>query len=283
MNTALAILLVLLALVGGAALWAQRRLASMSTKEKKALLKSSLNNVFVWFEDKGLLERTPAFDPDFLQKYPKLRLLEDHYEDVRNECLELLRIKEKLTDVSVLGGAYTQAGIHVIDWKSFMFKSGKFIESNCAMAPRTAALLRQIPGVYTAFFSILEPHQYITPHWGYYKGFLRYHLGVLIPDDNAGGECWLRVNGDLQANRERDPSRIEEGEVYHWKNGEGIVFDDNYLHDAANGSSQIRVVLWIDLRRKMPWYLQAFNLLTLFVAHREKSVKRIRENTRVQA
>ena len=35
-----------------------------------------------------------------------------------------------------------------------------------------------MPGVYTAFFSVLEPHQHLVPHWGYYKGFLRYHLGV---------------------------------------------------------------------------------------------------------
>jgi len=270
----------LLAAAGGG-LWLARRLARMTPKEKKALLKTKLNGVFIWAEDIGLLQRTPAFNRDYLRDYPKLRLLEYEYEAVRDECLALLGIKEKLTDISVLGGAYTQAGIHTIRWKSFMFKSGRFIESNCELCPKTASVLKQIPGVYTAFFSILEPRQYITPHWGYYRGFLRYHLGVIIPDDNRDRTCRLRVNDDPVANRERDAAAIEEGEVYYWRNGEGVIFDDNYLHDAANDSDGIRVILWLDLRRKMPFYLQWFNMLCLAIAHREPSVRRIRENARI--
>ena len=282
MTTFLTILGGLAAVLAAVALWAAWRIQHMSTKEKKALLKQTINSVFIWFEDKGLLEPTAAFMPDYERAYPKLKLLEEGYEDVRAECEALLEIKDKLVPTSVLGGAYTQAGIHVIKWKTFMFKSGKFIEPNCARAPKTAAILKQIPGVYTAFFSIVDPDQYITPHWGYYKGFLRYHLGVVIPNNNANGECWLRVNSDPEANRLRNPDAIDKGEVYYWKNGEGIVFDDNYLHDARNASDQIRVVLWLDMRRPMPWYLQAFNLFCLAIAHREKSVQRIRENSLVQ-
>ena len=264
-------------------LWGRARLESMTTKEKKALLKKTINSIFTYFEAKGLLPRTPAFDRDYLRTYPALRLLEENYDVIRRECLHLLDFKDKLTDISAMGGRYTQAGIHTIKWKTFMFKSGEFIEPNCRLAPGTAALLRRIPGMYTAFFSVLEPHQQITPHWGYYKGFVRYHLGVVIPNNNAAGECYLRVNGDADDNLRRDPSLIDKGEVYYWKNGEGIVFDDNYLHDAANNSDQIRVVMWLDLRRKMPFYLQLFNMFCLAVAHREKSVRRIRENALVGA
>ena len=52
-----------------------------------------------------------------------------------------------------MGGNYTEAGIHTIQWKAFVFKSGRFIEENCALAPRTTELLRAIPGLYAAFFS----------------------------------------------------------------------------------------------------------------------------------
>jgi beta-hydroxylase len=183
--------------------------------------------------------------------------------------------------MSAMGGSYTQAGIHTAQWKTFMFKSGEFIEENCARCPETAALLRQIPGVYTAFFSVLDPHQHVVPHWGYYKGFLRYHLGVVIPGNNEDRSCYLRVNGDPHDNALRDPSLVRKGETYYWKNGEGIVFDDNYLHEAENGSDQVRVVLWIDLRRRMPFYLQLFNMLCLAVAHRDSSVKKIRRNALV--
>lgn len=282
MSTFGVVLLSFFTAVGVISLWAFWRIRRMTTKEKKAFFKQGINSVFTWLEDRGLLQPTPAFIPDYLRLYPQLQLLADGYEDIRAETEALLQIKHKLTDVSALGGAYTQSGIHVIQWKSFMFKSGKFIDANCARAPKTAAMLKQIDGLYTAFLSILEPDQYITPHWGYYKGFLRYHLGVVIPNNNANGECWLRVNDDPEPNALRDPAAIEEGEVYYWKNGEGIVFNDNYLHDARNSSDEIRVVLWLDLRRRMSWYLQIFNILCLEIVHREKSVKQIRTNTLIE-
>ena len=57
---------------------------------------------------------------------------------------------------------------------------GQFIPENEARAPKTAALIRQIPDVYNAFFSVLEPHQHIDPHWGHYKGYVRLLLLLRI-------------------------------------------------------------------------------------------------------
>jgi aspartyl/asparaginyl beta-hydroxylase (cupin superfamily) len=255
-----------------------RRLEALSDKEKKRLVKKTINDVFTWFEARGWLPRTPAFQRDYLRDYPSLRRLEEGFPAVREECLALLEVKDRLTDMSAMGGRYTEAGIHTAKWKTFMFKSGRFVEENCRLAPRTAALIAQVPGVYTAFFSVLDPRQRIPPHWGYYKGFLRYHLGVVVPNDNEDESCYLRVNADPHDNALRDPSFAEKGEVYYWHEGEGIVFDDNYLHDAVNRSGEARVVLWLDLRRRMPWPLQLFNRFCLWVAHRDSSVKRIRRN-----
>ena len=283
MSSLLWTLVIFVLVIVGFAAWVRHRLNSMNSKEKKAVLKETLNGVFVWFENKGLLERTPAFDHDYLKTYPDLKIFEDHYEDIRAECLELLEAREKLINVSALGGAYTQAGIHTIEWKSFPLKIGDLIEENCREMPKTAALLRQTPGIFTAFFSILAPNQYITPHWGYYKGIVRYHLGVLIPDDNEKGQCWLRVNGDTDDNARRDATTIEKGEIYHWKNGEGIVFDDNYLHDAANESNEPRVIMWLDVRRKMPFYLELYNRLCLAAVGRDKSVRKMRRNAVAQS
>jgi Aspartyl/Asparaginyl beta-hydroxylase len=55
---------------------------------------------------------------------------------------------------------------------------GAFIPENEARAPQTAALLRQMPDVYNAFFSVLEPHQHIDPHWGHYKGYVSIYLHI---------------------------------------------------------------------------------------------------------
>ena len=276
--SALTILTAILVIIGLIALGLWLRLRMMTSKQKKALVKKTLNGVFAWSEDRGWLPRTPAFDHDYLSTYPELKVFEEHYEDIREECLNLLGAREELVDMSAMGGAYTQAGIHTIDWKTVMFKAGDMVEENCRLCPKTAALLRQSPTVFTAFFSVLEPNQYITPHWGYYKGFVRYHLGVQIPDNNEKQLCWLRVNGDAEDNAKRDPELIERGEVYHWKNGQGIVFDDNYLHDAANSSDQQRTVMWLDVRRKMPFLLDLYNRICLALMRRDESIRKIQRN-----
>ncbi|HEY8152702.1 MAG TPA: aspartyl/asparaginyl beta-hydroxylase domain-containing protein [Myxococcota bacterium] len=275
-----------LLLLGVFAWLVKRRLDALPTKAKKQLLKRKLNGVFVYCEDRGWIPRNPAFQRDYLGDFPALAKLEAGYPAVRSECLALLEHKERLTNASALGGSFTTAGIHTISWKTFVFKSGDFIEENCARCPRTAALLREIPGLYTAFFSVLEPRQVIAPHWGYYKGILRYHLGVLIPNDNADEACWLRVHADPydnalerdKKNKQRDTSSIVKGEIYHWHDGEGIVFDDNYLHDAGNNSDQVRVVLWLDLKRPLPLPLDLFNRLVGWVASRDASMRKIRSN-----
>src|SRR5258708_20023106 len=71
----------------------------------------------------------------------------------------------------------------------------------------------------------------------------------------------MRVNSQPEA---QDPSRREEiknGEKYYWRNGASVMFDDTFLHDAANESSDVRVVLFLDVVRKMPLHLSLLNRL----------------------
>jgi beta-hydroxylase len=244
-------------------------------------VKDAVNRVYTRSQDAGLLDRLPAFD-DAYAEYPELRVFEQRYFEIRQECEALLARRERLTDIKALGGDYTAGGIHTIQWKAFMFKAGRFVEQNCALAPRTAEIIRSVPSVYNAFFSILEPNQYITPHWGYYKGFVRYHLGVVIPDDNAQNQCWLRVNASAEDNARRDKKLIERGEKHYWKNGRGFVFDDTYLHDAANECGEVRVVLWLDVVRKMRPGLSLYNRAILSAINLQPSFRKIRDNARVQ-
>jgi beta-hydroxylase len=274
-------LLLIVVLLAVAVYFAKRRFDSLTSRQKKNLWTRKVNRLFWWLEDHGLMGRTPAFDRDYEREYHGLRALEVAHPVVKAECLKLLEHKDQLTDVKELGAGLTKGGIHKAQWKAFMFKSGEFIEENCALAPRTAELIRRIPNVYTAFFSIVDPKQYITPHWGYYKGFLRYHLGVIIPNDNADHACWIRINADPEDNAKQDQALIENGETYYWHEGEGILFDDNYLHDAKNDSDEVRVVLWLDLCRKMPFYAQIINRFILWVVYRDEAIVRIREGARV--
>ena len=237
-----------------------------------------VNRAYRKLEKMGIIKKTPNLVFDYRKDYPKLKVLEDNYELIRKECEEILTFKEDITDVKNLMGNYTEGGIHAIKWKSFVIKSGVFVEENCRLCPETAKLIKMIPGVRTAFFSILDPKQYITPHEGYYDGFMRYHLGVVIPNNNANQECWLRLaNSEIP-----DKDLPSKGDKYYWKNGEGILFNDNYTHDAKNDSDEIRVILWLDVERKLPLLLGMINTFLLNLAYSTKGVKKIAKNASVK-
>ena len=50
-----------------------------------------------------------------------------------------------------------------------------------------------------------------------------------------------------------------EGDRYHWKNGEVMIFDDTYNHYAVNGTDKLRVILFLDYMRPMKFPYNAFN------------------------
>ena len=117
-------------------------------------------------------------------------------------------------------------------WRAiYLKKMGKIQEDEIPFFPITTELLKD-EQIHNAIFSILDPGVAIPEHTGYYKGYLRYHLGVIIPDkpDKAYIVCG--------------------GEKYTWKEGEGIVFDDMYLHYVKNPTQETRVVLYLDVKRK---------------------------------
>jgi len=119
-------------------------------------------------------------------------------------------------------------------WSGFhFFRHGERIDANCARCPRTAAALEalpllRIPGhAPEALFSVLRPHTHIPPHTGVINGRLTVHLPLLVPADCGA----IAVAGDARA----------------WREGECLVFDDSFVHEAINRSEQTRVVLIFDL------------------------------------
>ncbi len=131
-------------------------------------------------------------------------------------------------------------------WRTFMlYGYGHRVDENCRRCPRTDALLQRIPGMRTAFFSILSPGKHIPAHRGFYNGLLRYHLGLIVPDDWRS--CWIRVGGD----------------VHRWREGGSVVFDDTYEHEVRNDTDQQRVVLFVDFLRPLPFPASAVNSLVV--------------------
>ena len=79
----------------------------------------------------------------------------------------------------------------------------------------------------------------------------------------------------LMAQREVE---LDKGEHYYWHEGEGVMFDDNPLHDATNWSNETRVVLFLDVERIMPWQYRVFNRVSLFFANRFDPIASMRKN-----
>jgi beta-hydroxylase len=120
-------------------------------------------------------------------------------------------------------------------WKTYFFYGYGFrSDANCARCPETTRLIEAIPGMETAMFSILAPRKRIPPHTGPYKGVLRYHLGLVVPDAPVE-QVGIRVGGETAG----------------WSEGASLVFDDSYEHEAWNDTDETRVVLFLDVVRPL--------------------------------
>lgn len=53
---------------------------------------------------------------------------------------------------------------------------------------------------------------------------------------------------------------IVDGEPYSWRDGESVVFDETYVHEAYNHTDENRIILFCDVERPLKWgWAEAFN------------------------
>jgi aspartyl/asparaginyl beta-hydroxylase (cupin superfamily) len=172
----------------------------------------------------------PFLDP---AQFSWTTLLEEHYPAIRAEAEQVLRVRDALPNFQDI--APDEIALSEDDqWKSFWFLGmAIWDDPNCLRCPLTAAVLRAIPGLTTGFFSILGPRKSLRPHYGPYRGVLRHHLALIVPE--PADRCGIRVAD----------------QVRHWVEGESLVFDDTYEHEAWNHTDGERVVLFLDIRRPL--------------------------------
>jgi aspartyl/asparaginyl beta-hydroxylase (cupin superfamily) len=168
------------------------------------------------------------------ERFPWIAQIEANWLTIRGELEAVLAHHEALPNFQDI----SKDQIEITDddnWKTlFLYGYGFKAPLGIEMCPKTAALMRQIPGMTTAMFSILSPHKHILDHRGPYKGVLRYHLGLIVPQDAE--RCRIRVGEDVR----------------HWQEGKSLVFDDTFNHEAWNDTGEIRVVLFVDVLRPLP-------------------------------
>jgi aspartyl/asparaginyl beta-hydroxylase (cupin superfamily) len=189
--------------------------------------------------------RRPVFF-DISRTRPELLELERNFDAIRGELLGILPEKRAIPRYHELDQMQYNISARVDpdkDWKVFPLDiMGVKPEPYCARCPKTMALLEGIPGLFEAFFSILEGGKSIPHHEGPYRGYLRYHLGLVVPERNP-------------------PSIRLKDTVYTWKEGESVLFDDSWDHEVYNECESDRVVLIVDVRRPMPQPFDGVNRL----------------------
>jgi len=180
--------------------------------------------------------------------FPWADMLEAHWTTIRSELDAVLAERDRMPTMQYI--SKTQRKIIQSDgWKTYFFVAyGERAEENCRRCPETTRLLEQIPNLELAFFSILAPGSHIRAHRGVFKGLIRAHLGLIVPEPSEK----VRMSvGD---------------EMVYWREGECVVFDDTYRHEIWNETDGTRVVLLFDVHRPLPPMLDAFNRSLLRVA-----------------
>jgi len=164
----------------------------------------------------------------------------DHWQEIEQEAQAVLKFHDQIPGFEdVSPDQYRIAKKQ--QWKIFvLFGFGTRLEKNTALTPVSARLLETIPGLQTAWFSILAPGYHIPAHKGVTKGIVRSHLGLIIPKDYK--KCRIRVGSDIKP----------------WRPGEIFTFDDTYEHEVWNDTDEERVILLFDYDRPMKfwgWFL----------------------------
>jgi len=178
----------------------------------------------------SLVPERPVHDT---AEFPFIAPLEAHWQTIRAELDVLLKDRARLPAFHQISPdqRYISRGDQ---WKVFiLFGFGVASERNCARCPETTRMLRSIPGLQTALFSILAPRYHIPSHRGVSKSLLRAHLGLVIPQQREN--CRMRVDDQTVC----------------WEAGKCVVFDDYYRHEVWNDTDEQRVVLLFDFERPM--------------------------------
>ena len=184
-------------------------------------------NLFVKYN--SFEDRVPFLDLE--RNFPSHVKLQSAWKAIRNEALNLIQANKtsKIEGDLFFDKKITSDG----KWKKYYIKwyspISKDIQNEC---PVTTSLVKSLPEVQLAMFSILEPGAKIKVHTGPFKGCLRYHLGLKTPNND---KCRILVDG----------------EEYSWRDGEDVLFDDTYEHEVENKTDQVRIILFCDVKRKL--------------------------------
>jgi aspartyl/asparaginyl beta-hydroxylase (cupin superfamily) len=166
------------------------------------------------------LNSQPWFDP---ARFPLAAYLESNYDRIRDEILGLESSQFHRESERI-----RRSG----EWDvAFLYERGRRRDEVCNACPVTTrgieshSAMRTVGGL--IYVSRMRPGTHIQAHRGPTNLRVRCHLGISVPD----GDCALRVGEETR----------------RWPQGECLVFDDYFEHEAWNHTDEDRIVLIVDM------------------------------------
>jgi aspartate beta-hydroxylase len=185
---------------------------------------------FLYFPD---IPASPYLEREL---FPWIARLETATGAIRDELSRLLpsaQGRERVFTTDELEREHLRGTDEAPSWNGYYFyRHGVRRAENCESWPATAAAIDRLPLSRVrdhgpeVLFSVFTPGTHLLPHRGVTNTRVVGHLPLIVP-----GDCALMVGG----------------EVHAWKEGEVVVFDDTYEHEAWNRSRSTRVILIFDV------------------------------------
>ena len=194
-----------------------------------------------------------------VRDFPWTAALRDNWQAIRDEVVAVALRRDAAPSLATISPDH-RAIAEVDMWRSFfLWGYGYPVDENLVRCPATAKVVGQVPGLNSAFFSILAPGTHIPDHRGVTKALITCHLGLIVPRD---GDVRMRVDD----------------RIVRWAEGETLVFDDTYNHEVWNDTDGTRVVLLVQfgrpLRQPGKWIADMFMRLV----RRSAFVQEARDN-----
>lgn len=192
-------------------------------------------------------EKNPRFFYD-TSAFSYLNSLVSNFDAIKSELLDLINSNNEQQWLRTFPD-YVKSDKNKA-WKtfSFIFFNMRSLK-NAKLCPKTAEIIYNIPEIISCDYSYLDANTHILPHKGYSRMVLRCHLPLIVPNEDL---CAIRVGNETR----------------HWREGELMIFDDSFDHEAWNKSNEKRIVLMFDIPNPL-WGYSAFEISKYKIEHLE--------------
>ncbi len=169
-----------------------------------------------------------------MAQFPELDVIKKNWATIRDEALNLYQARHFDQTTKPQNMAYYDLGFRTFykyGWSKFYLHwYGTELRSAQELCPKTLEILKQVPSVNGAMFSLLPAGSELTRHLDPVACSLRYHLGLSTPNSD---QCFINIDGQQLS----------------WRDGEAFLFDETSLHFAKNQTQMDRVILMCDVNR----------------------------------